>query len=541
MTRCAILEVMKQAWKKVKKSKVFWLALIIILQSVVYVVAGMNKAYIHMDEAYSYGLTNYDRVELIDAPDFYDHWHSGEYYEDYLAVQEEEKWDFTPVYNNQRDDVHPPFYYLFLRLAMEIGGNGNYSRWPGIVLNIVIMALTTVFVFLIAERLMRQEKHALVKALILTLCVGLTVATLDTVLYIRMYALLTLMVTVTAWLHLRLLDAKKIEPKLLVAIGIVALLGVLTQYYYLFFLVPLFVVVVVRYWRAKDWKKLGWYTGALVAAGVLSLVIWPYSIQHMFFGYRGQGVIENLLDVSSLVLHLGIFIWLLGQYAFNGVLPVILIAVLVMGVLGLRKGKKIETTPGERSRYGMIFAATLVYFLIAAVASPYQDLRYIMAICGLSFILGMFGLYKIIGALWSEKVRDIVMVIFLAIVMVLPLVTKNYPPMMYQERAELVAKVEEKREVPAVYVANMGNQRFLDDILLFTMIEESYIAKDSEITEEKVRQIVRGKDLSQGLIIFVNDQPGHEAIMEAVREATGLEKQEWMGGTFLCQVYYLSK
>lgn len=532
---------MRGFWKKLRESKVFWLALIIILQSVAYAVAGINKAYIHMDEAYSYGLANYDRVELIDAPDFYDHWHTGEYYEDYLAVQEDEKWDFAPVYNNQRDDVHPPLYYLFLRLAMEIGGNDSYSKWPGIVLNIGIMAMTTVFVFLVAERLMRQEKHALTKALILTLCVGLTVATFDTVLYIRMYALLTLMVTVTAWLHLKLLDAKKVEPILLITIGVVALLGVLTQYYYLFFLVPLYVYFVVHYVKEKRWGELGWYTGALVVAGVLSLVIWPYSIQHMFFGYRGQGVIESLLDVSTSVLHFGIYIWLLGQYAFNEVLPGILIAVLVMGVLGLMKGKKIETTFGERSRYGMIFVATLVYFLIAAVASPYQDLRYIMAICELGFILGVFGLYKVMGAFWSEKIRDIIMAVFLAIIMVLPLAMENYPPMMYRERAELVAKIEEKREVPAVYVFNTSDQRFLDDILLFATLEESYIAKDLEVTDGSVRRIVQEKDLSRGLIVFVNNQLEHEQIMKTFREATGLSEQEWMGELFSCQVYYLSK
>lgn len=532
---------MKNFWEKLRKSKGFWLGLIIILQTVVYVICGINKAYIHMDEGYSYGLTNYDQVEMVDAPDFYDHWHSGEYYEDYLAVQEDEKWNFAPVYNNQRDDVHPPLYYLLLRLAMEFSGDGHYSKWPGLILNMIVMAANTVFVFLVAEKLLRKEKYGLQKALVLTLCAGLTVAALDTMLYIRMYALLTLMVTVTAWLHLKLLEAKKIQPKLLVAIGVVALLGVLTQYYYLFFLVPLYIYLAIRYARAKRWKELGLYTGALAIAAVLSLVIWPYSIKHMFFGYRGQGVLESLMDGSSLVLHLGIYLWLLGQYAFNEILPGILIAVLVMGVVGMIRGKKIEAERSERTAFSMILVATLTYFVIAAVASPYQDLRYIMAICGMSFVLGIFGIYKVVGAFWREKVRNVIMMILLVIMLFLPFVTRNYPPMMYPERAEIVAEIEAKHEAPAIYFMDTSDQRFLDDILLFTMLDESYVAKDMTVTEEKVREILRGKDLTKGLIVFINNGQDNEKILETVDMATGLGEAEWLSGLFGANVYYFGR
>ena len=48
------------------------IALIIILaiQLLVYIFLGVQKSYIHMDEAYSIGLTNYDKVEITDNEDF---------------------------------------------------------------------------------------------------------------------------------------------------------------------------------------------------------------------------------------------------------------------------------------------------------------------------------------------------------------------------------------------------------------------------------------------------------------------------------------
>ena len=47
------------------------IALIIILaiQLLVYIFLGVQKSYIHMDEAYSIGLTNYDKVEITGEVD----------------------------------------------------------------------------------------------------------------------------------------------------------------------------------------------------------------------------------------------------------------------------------------------------------------------------------------------------------------------------------------------------------------------------------------------------------------------------------------
>ena len=51
-------------WQKLKKSVGFWLIMVIIIQTVVYALAGVNKSYIHMDEAYSLGLAQYHRINI---------------------------------------------------------------------------------------------------------------------------------------------------------------------------------------------------------------------------------------------------------------------------------------------------------------------------------------------------------------------------------------------------------------------------------------------------------------------------------------------
>ena len=143
--------------KKLKNKK-FLICLIIVIQTTIFIIVGINKSYIHMDEGYSLGLANYHRVEIQDEEDFYNKWHSGEYYNDYLAVQEDEVGEFKQVYENQKNDVHPPIYYLLLRIAM--GFNiGSYSKWPGIILNIIIFAFITIFMYLISKKIFEDEKQ----------------------------------------------------------------------------------------------------------------------------------------------------------------------------------------------------------------------------------------------------------------------------------------------------------------------------------------------------------------------------------------------
>lgn len=538
--RCVILNIMKRFWEKISKSKVFWIGVIIVVQTVVYVLAGAGKAYFHMDEMYSYGLSNFEQVQIYEKGDFYNEWHDAEYYKDYLVVNEDEKGDFAPVYNNQRDDVHPPLYYLLLRLGMELTP-GEFSKWSGIVINIVAFAVNTVFLYLIALKLNRKEPKKELKAFVVTLVAALSMAAISTVMYIRMYALLTMFITITMWLHLLLAESKKLEMKLLVPIGLMALLGVLTQYYYVFFLLPLFVMMVVKYVKAKRMKELWTYVGTLAVAAVASLVIWPYSIQHMFFGYRGAGVIGNLLNFTHLGEQVGVFAGMVVMYAFHYLLPLILIAMFTLAIYGLKHGKTLENDAQADAEYRLVLWPIVVFFLMAAVASPFMDLRYIEPVCELIIIVVLYGLYKLVKMVSTEKTASMIMLGLCVVMLILPIPLGIEPNVEYTKMKELTAFVEEKRGLPAIYLYNPANERFLDDLVAFTEIDESYIMHHQEYTKKNFDKILAGKDLSRGLIVFANYGDGNEQHLKVLREATGLEHQEYIIRTNSSDVYLLTR
>ena len=88
------------------------LIILIIIQTIIYIIVGCQKQYLHIDEAYSFGLANYDKVDIQNNEDFFNNWHTKEYYNDYLTIQQDEKFNFTPVYINQKNDVHYKYYYI---------------------------------------------------------------------------------------------------------------------------------------------------------------------------------------------------------------------------------------------------------------------------------------------------------------------------------------------------------------------------------------------------------------------------------------------
>lgn len=534
---------MKELWRKIGRTNGVWLGLIIILQTILYLVAGANKAYFHMDEIYSYGLANYERVQIYETEGFYNTWHTGEYYDDYLTVGEEEQGDFLPVYENQKNDVHPPLFYLLLRLGMEMLP-GKFSQWIGIGLNIIIFALNTGLLYSVIKRLWQSEEKAeeratRAKTLLLTLVVATSVMAVSTVIYIRMYALLTLWITLTTYLHVRLLASEKPTKGLLAGIGIVAFLGFLTQYYYLFFIVAMYGFFTVHYAKRKEWAKWRTYTLALGLAGVSSLIIWPYSVQHMLFSNRGGGVLEHLLNPRLLVENIWQYLGVIDLYVFHCLLLVVLAVILVLGGKMIARQSKIKLGEAERTRLVMVLVPTMFYLMIVAAVSPFIALRYVAPVCGLVLVSVVWILDKLL-AVTKGKRREGWLLAIAGVFLLMPLVLKIEPDVMYSEYRGATEESAERAEIPALYIFHTGDDWVvLNDLLLLREIDESYLAKDVGGDEEKIRTILRGKDLSRGLTLFINDGQDNAEIVEAVEAATSLKKAEKAWRMPTSEIYYL--
>ena len=577
---------------KNKNREIVIVAIVLIIQTIVFIISGINKSYIHMDEAYSFGLANYNKIEIQENEDFYNIWHSKEYYEDYLTVNENERNNFLPVYENQKNDVHPPLYYLLLRIAMEFYID-SYSKWSGIILNIIIYVFITIFMYLIIKKLLEGNDEYKEKSAILALISSLTLSSITNVIYIRMYALSTLNIVITTYLHLKLLDKKENNYKLLLAIGIFALTGSLTHYYYLFYLAILFIMFVIKYLKEKKYKELVKYIGTIALAGIISLIIFPYSIQHMFFGYRGQGVISNFTNISNFIISIFEYVFITNVYAFNNTLFILLI--FIFGVLIYKKAKKIKII--EKNKYiKYIIFPTFFYAILVAIASPFIELRYMMPVCNLIFVLVLYTVIALLKNITKEKLLNKIIIVVYFLILIMPFVSNKIinlamgekfrseqetsysskteiaqklrsetnlpidiisnfanvsiedillyikdfqlePEVMYSNKHDILKIIKDNSNLPALYIFDSNHNRFLDDILLFSNINESYIAKDIECNEKEIQEIMSDKDISQGVLIFINDGQENDEILNVIKNGLNLENIKYLERLNACDVY----
>ena len=123
-------------------------------------------------------------------------------------------------------------------------------------------------------------------------------------------------------------------------------------------------------------------------------------------------------------------------------------------------------------------------------------------------------------------------------ILISPVIFKIEPEISYSENKKIVEKLENELNVPTIYWFNSQRNRFLDDILLFSKLNESYIAKDIESTEESVQEILVNKDISKGIIIFINEDQDNNEIISVVKSATNLKTCEHLKKLNACDVYY---
>ena len=529
---------------------------------------GLNKQYIHIDEAYSFGLASYNKTEIEDNEDFYNTWHTKEYYKDYLSVNKDEIVNYKQVYENQKNDVHPPLYYLLLRFAMGFSID-NFSKWTGIILNIIIYCFITVFMYLILKQLFEGEKREKEKSLILAFLSSITLASVSNVVYIRMYTLLTLEILITIFLHIKLLKIQKPNTKLLLALGLTTLAGILTHYYYIFYIAIMYLIFFIKYIKEKNIKTLVKYTITMLISGVASLIIFPYSIKHMFFEYRGQGVISNFENIYKSILNILEQLRNLNYYGFNNLLFFIIIVIVGLFIYKkiayyhtqkLSKYSQKTSDSSQKSCYTkqnnkafqknmlskenkeilkLIYISSIFFFIIASIASPWNVLRYIVPVCGLIFVFLMFLLYKLINDVTTKKISSILYVIFICIILASPLIFKMRPELLYYDEKETIETIKNKANIPAVYLYNKQTSNFLDNIMIFSIIENSYITKDIEYTMENIQKILNNIDTSNGILIFINEVQ-KEDILNVIKQSKNFTNCEYINKLNATEVYYIN-
>ena len=149
-------------------------------------------------------------------------------------------------------------------------------------------------------------------------------------------------------------------------------------------------------------------------------------------------------------------------------------------------------------------------------------------------------MYQLLHTIFDEKKSNKIIVITLIAILIAPAIFRIEPQVMYSDKKEIVQELGNELNVPTIYLFNSQNNRFLDDILLFSILDESYIAKDLDCTEENIQEIFKDKDISKGIVVFINEGQENDELIDTIKKALNLTNSEYLKRLNACDVYYLN-
>lgn len=313
---------------KLKSNRAFWIICVLFLaiQYFLCIHYGMKRDYLFCDEVYSYGLANSNEYTFLhpgenDEP--LDNWVSGSYFSDYMNYCDE-AFNYKAAYVNQERDVHPPLYYMLLHTVCRFFKEAGYSAIPGIVLNLIILALVDIVLMYVAANLLESRWRGLAA----TVLWGISSVGISNCMLIRMYLLQTFEVLLFVAAHIYILKhKKKMTVPYFIMLAFTVFLGGLTHYYFYFFVAGLGLCVCIYLLSVKRVKEMFAYGFSLVAGLVCAIAVFPATITHIF-GYRGDYATKNLtgFSIRKFISYIGY----VNKAYFAGLLPVILLIIIAL-------------------------------------------------------------------------------------------------------------------------------------------------------------------------------------------------------------------
>ena len=470
--------------QKVKENKIF-IILVLILSSICFFYINQKQGF-HEDEIFSYGSSNYkydnvfrsygyaqanyaylytNLLQVSPLNQIKNFWHflfSSQDYEqyydpvlkaevptwqdqsqalEYLTIQKEDIFNFFSVWFNQLQDVHPPLFYFLVHLFSSFSLN-HFSKYPIFFLNLFFFFGTLLVLY--KTILLFAKKNWANLGVVLY---GLSMGAISTVMFQRMYMMLTFFTILYLYYTLKFFKNKKHARKDYFLWGLCICLGFLTQYYFAIFVVATFLVMALFLLKKKDYQTLRnvFFTHALGA--LVGILFFPSSIEDIFFSYRGLGGAQDKTKTTIEML-----IYFLKTFFTSFSIPIIFGSILIiLGIIWLfwKQAPTIKKIKSEKTFWFLIIPFLLVLLLVSKL-SPFLGERYTSRY--IMFLLPVFVLL-IIYFLSHFKAKYL----YLSSVIIVALISLNglvfhTPTYLYKENAQVLELAQKYQNDSLIYI-----------------------------------------------------------------------------------------
>lgn len=475
--------------------KVLYLPLILLVSVLSLCVClhfGIQKSGYYVDEYYTYTLSNGSQLGIaIENGKM----NSTDQFLDQLVCDEDEAFAYGQCYVNNQNDVHPPLYYFLVHTVSSIK-KGEFNKWIGISVNLLLLIPCLLLVWLISYEITNHNRWL---TLLIFSVYAFSPSTISGVMLIRMYVQLQLFVMLYA--YILLVDFKRNKLNvwgLLVPTFVTGFLGFLTQYYFViamffmtffYILIRLFLLILNKKEagkpvRMEDMREFGLHMLAFSVVALASLIstyfVWPTSVFHIFKGYRGADSVSSLVSVTNIASRVKLFFRNLNLNVYGGLI-IIVIAALLAGIVVVLKNRSaaMEKIKSRINYQGALFLAlsSISYFLVIAkigLKAGSASNRYVFPVYGIFIILSGAGLYKIIKHVFNKCKKTV------------SLRGTNYLPVMNKVSAAFV--------VTAIILYSMLAGAYLQKQVLYLYENEKQLEQKISEYSEYPMVVVQGDD-----------------------------------------------
>lgn len=370
----------------IERYTVLVIILLILCQLFVVAIFGIEKESYHLDELFTYGLSNSNYKPFLEFEKDSMVWHYPDFYNDYLTVQDDERFAYDSIYYNESFDMHPPFYTFGIHTLCSIFPE-VFSKWFGIVFNMIFLSGTVVVLFFLSN-LIFNDKYL---SFVICMAYGFSLGAISNAIFIRMYIMLTFFIVLTTFLHGLLIVRKDKEIWYIIAIMIINILGFLTQYLFIVYAVFIAFGYAIYLLKQGKWKATTCYILVMIICILVSIVIFPKCLDQIFTG-MGSKIISNFSIIRDSMIKFIIFILLLCNSLV--IVPILFSILIIISIMNYRNRKIIylhklnifkiiknyinsNLSNENKYLYAIVFYATLFTFLVIVKISPYYTDRYI--------------------------------------------------------------------------------------------------------------------------------------------------------------------
>lgn len=528
------------------------LAVVLIIQAVCLVHVGLQKQGMHIDEYYSYILSNsYDTDRISHDEQVWNTWLSGDSFRKYLTVAEGEQFSYGKVYYNNTQDAHPPLYYFLLHTLCSFFPE-KYTPWFGLGLNIILILVTQLLLFCLAREMTGSSLWGVVPVALY----GGMMAFFDTTLFIRMYALLTLFTVLLLFLHCRLI---KNPYKVSTFLGcfVVTFLGVFTQYYFAFF--AFFIAIASCIWLLcrHDYKLLLIYAGGMLFSVLCVFIVFPAGITQITGSETnnvGNEVWGNIFNFSGWKTALISMYDQAYPLVVSGILDYkwaaigIAVTAFLLSCLFRKKDRDFEQSESDW-RKNIPLVAVLLSLLIAIVAlishisGKFVYVRYIYNLFPVAALAVSMCIWLIAKELKLHKNILAIGVIVVWLLGTAGVVQNNRCSYLFTALADQDEQIMEYYEDRPLVMLNNGST-YQPTGLLHFLLEGDQVFLGNYNKISNIEEIFSQVDCSDGVVVIVltdkywsSGLDGKEVLTEIISGCDQLDCYEQIGKCNYSTVY----